>query len=115
MASSKEFIDFVSDQVASACDDIRYRKMFGDYMLYCAGRPVFLVCDDTVYVKQIPETMAIFSAHGVSPDAGVPYNGARPHWILDIENIALSVDMARELARVLPLPRPKKKPTPKRI
>jgi len=115
MASSKEFIEFVADQVANAGDDIRYRKMFGEYMLYCAGRPVFLVCDDTVYVKQIPETMAIFASHGILPDAGVPYNGARPHWVLDIENTDLSVDMARELARVLPLPKPKKKPAAKQI
>lgn len=109
MASSAEFIKFVADQVSAAGDNIRYRKMFGDYMLYCDDRPVLLICDDTVYVKQIPETMAIFSAHCITPDAGVPYNGARPHWILDIENIDLSVDMVRELARVLPVPKPKKK------
>lgn len=109
MASSPDFIKFVADQVAAAGDNIRYRKMFGDYMLYCDDRPVLLICDDTVYVKQIPETMAIFAAHGVTPDAGIPYNGARPHWILDVENIDLSVDMVRELARVLPVPKPKKK------
>ncbi len=107
MASSKEFVEFVADQLASAGADIRYRKMFGEYMLYCSDRPVFLICDDTVYVKQIPETIAIFTAHGISPDSAIPYKGARPHWILDIENADLTVDMARRLAEVLPLPRPK--------
>lgn len=113
MASSAEFIKFVADQVVAAGDNIRYRKMFGDYMLYCDDRPVLLICDDTVYVKQIPETMAIFAMHAVAPDAGIPYKGARPHWILDIENIDLSVDMVRELARVLPVSKPKKKKTTK--
>lgn len=111
MASSAEFIKFVAGQVVAAGDNIRYRKMFGDYMLYCDDRPVLLICDDTVYVKQIPETMAIFAMRGVTPDAGIPYKGARPHWILDIENIDLSVDMVRELARVLPVSKPKKKKT----
>ena len=109
MASSAEFIKFVADQVAGAGDNIRYRKMFGEYMLYCDERPVLLICDDTVYVKQIPETMAIFAAHDITPDAGTPYDGAKPHWILDIENRDLAVAMVRELARVLPVPKPKKK------
>ncbi len=56
MASSAEFIEFVYDQVAAA-GAVRYRKMFGDYMVYCNDKPVLLVCDDTVYVKQIPETL----------------------------------------------------------
>lgn len=107
MASSAEFIEFVYDQVAAA-GAVRYRKMFGDYMVYCDDKPVLLVCDDTVYVKQIPETLTVFAAHGVTPDAGIPYTGARPHYILDIENSDLAVDMTRMLARVLPLPKPKK-------
>lgn len=112
MANSAEFIQFVYDQVATA-GAVRYRKMFGDYMVYCDDRPVLLVCDDTVYVKQIPEVLAVFAAHGVTPDAGIPYTGARPHYILDIENSDLAVDMTRMLARVLPLPKPKKPRTKK--
>lgn len=108
MATSADFIQFVADQVAAAAGDIRYKKMFGEYMLYADDRPVLLVCDDTVYVKQIPETMAIFAAHGVTPDTGMPYDGAKPHWILDIENTDLAADMVRVLARVIPLPKPKK-------
>lgn len=112
MASSAEFIEFVYDQVAAA-GAVRYRKMFGDYMVYCNDKPVLLVCDDTVYVKQIPETLDMFVAHGVTPDVGIPYTGARPHYILDIENSDLAVDMTRMLARVLPLPKPKKPRTKK--
>lgn len=109
MATNPDFIKFVVDQISAAGDDIRYRKMFGEYMVYCDGRPVLLICDDTVYVKQISAVTAIFTAHGITPDVGIPYNGARNHWILDIENIDLSVDIVRELVRVLPLPKPKKK------
>ncbi|MBD5401061.1 hypothetical protein HDR61_04970 [bacterium] len=108
MATSSDFIQFVADQVAGAADNIRYRKMFGEYMVYADDRPVLLVCDDTVYVKQIPGTMAVFTAHGITPDAGAPYDGAKPHWILDIENVDLATDMVHELARITPLPKSKK-------
>ncbi len=104
MATSAEFIQFVSDQVQPA-GNIRYRKMFGEYMLYCDDRPVLLVCDDTVYVKQMPATLNIFATHGVTPDLGTPYDGAKPHYILDIENTDLAIDLVRELARILPLPK----------
>ncbi|MCM1295094.1 MAG: TfoX/Sxy family protein [Muribaculaceae bacterium] len=104
MATSAEFIQFVSDQVQAA-GNIRYRKMFGEYMLYCDDRPVLLVCDDTVYVKQMPATLNIFTTHGISPELGIPYNGAKPHYILDIENADLAIDLVRELARILPLPK----------
>ena len=106
MATSAEFIKFVCDQAMGA-GNIRYKKMFGEYMMYCDEIPVFLVCDDTVYIKQIPAAMDIFAGHGITPDLGTPYDGARPHYILDIENTDLTIDMARGLARILPRPKPR--------
>ena len=79
--------------------------MFGEYMLYHLGRPVFLICDNTVFVKQIPATQTVFDKHGITPDVGVPYDGAKNHYILDIENSDLATDMARTLAAVLPPPK----------
>lgn len=111
MATSPEFIQFVSDQVQPA-GNIRYRKMFGEYMLYCEERPVLLVCDDTVYVKQIPATLNIFAAHGITPDLGTPYQHAKPHYILDPENADLAIDIVRELSRILPLPKSAKRKKP---
>lgn len=104
MATSAEFIQFVSDQVQSA-GNIRYRKMFGEYMLYCDDRPVLLICDDTVYIKQMPDTLNIFTRHGITPESGIPYDGAKPHYILEPENVDLAIDLVRELARILPLPK----------
>lgn len=82
-------------------------------MLYCDGRAVLLVCDDTVYVKQIPATDDVFARHGITPNVGTPYNGARVHYILDIENQGLATDMVRTLAAVLPLPKKRTKNTTK--
>ncbi len=104
MSSSADFVQFVADQVSDA-GDISYRKMFGEYMLYCDERPVLLICDDTVYVKQIPETLSVFMLYDISPDSDIPYRGGRPHYILDIENIDMSTEMVRVLARITPLPK----------
>ena len=53
MASSIEFVDFVCRQISPA-GDVSWRKMFGDYVVYLDGKPVFTVCDDTCYAKDLP-------------------------------------------------------------
>ncbi len=113
MATSSDFIQFACDQIA-AIGDASYKKMFGEYMIYHNGRAIFLVCDDTVYVKQLPEVAAIFAAYGITPDLGTPYKGAKPHYILDIENADLAIDMARKLGQILPPPKPKIKKRPEK-
>ncbi|MDR1026857.1 MAG: TfoX/Sxy family protein [Rickettsiales bacterium] len=108
MASDKDFIDFAVEQVAAA-GDISARKMFGDFMIYCDAKPALLVCDNTPFVKILPETTELFARLGASPEKGVPYKGAKEHYILDIENADAAVEMMRLLARILPLPKPRKK------
>ena len=54
MATSQEYIEFVCEQLVSI-ENVRYKKMFGEYMVYVNDKPVLLVCDNTVYVKKLPE------------------------------------------------------------
>ena len=54
MATTKEYIEFVCDQI-QGFGEVHYRKMFGEYMAYLNDKPVLLVCDDTVFVKKLPE------------------------------------------------------------
>ncbi|MDR1008736.1 MAG: hypothetical protein LBL52_00605 [Rickettsiales bacterium] len=108
MATNKDYIDWVCGQVVGA-GEIFCRKMFGEYMVYCDVKPVLLVCDNTVFVKRLPETEAVFARHGRLPEEGVPYNGAKPHYILDMEDIELAIEMVRVLAAVIPLPKPRAK------
>ena len=84
MATSEEYLTFVCEQIARF-GAVRYRKMFGDAMVYLDDKPILLVCDNTVFVKCLPETAALL------PDAGTgtPYDGARPHYMLDIDNTVL--------------------------
>ncbi|MCI6817904.1 MAG: transcriptional regulator, partial [Clostridium sp.] len=52
MATSIEFIEYVCEQV-SGIGIVRYRKMFGEYMVYINDKPILLVCDNTVFVKEL--------------------------------------------------------------
>ncbi|MCL2629658.1 MAG: TfoX/Sxy family protein [Alphaproteobacteria bacterium] len=108
MATDIDFINFVCDSVRTA-GDISFKKMFGEYMVYCDARPVLLVCDNTVYVKQLPETLYVFEQYGAAPESGQPYKGAKPHYILDMEDPSLATEMTGTLARVTKIPKPKKK------
>lgn len=46
-------MDFVCRQISPA-GDVSWRKMFGDYVVYLDGKPVFTVCGDTCYAKDLP-------------------------------------------------------------
>ena len=52
--TSPEYIEFVAERL-SAFYDVRYKKMFGEYMIYIEDKPVITVCDNTVFVKMYPE------------------------------------------------------------
>lgn len=85
MASTLDYIQFVCEQINGPWV-VRYKKMFGEYMVYTNDKPVLLVCDNVVYVKMIEELKSILK----NAEVGVPYKGARPHYILDIENNELT-------------------------
>ena len=101
MATSKEYIEFVCEQL-DGIENVTYRKMFGEYMVYVNAKPILLVCDNTVMVKKVPELADLMKD---APD-GVPYEGAKVHYILDIEN--------RELVRGVSRSRRCRKNAPKR-
>ncbi|MDR0930803.1 MAG: TfoX/Sxy family protein [Clostridiales bacterium] len=103
MATSKEFIEFVCEQIAGV-GEVRYRKMFGEYMVYVNDKPVLLVCDDTVFVKMLDEINVIMA----DSEVGTPYNGAKPHFILDIDNAEFAQQVVQILEPITPLPKKKK-------
>lgn len=104
MATSVEYIEYVCEQLRGS-GEVRYRKMFGEYMVYVNNKPILLVCDNTVYVKKLDD----IKGHMQEADVGCPYEGAKEHYILDIENTSLSRDVVAILETVTPVPKPKKK------
>ena len=78
MASTKEYLDFVIEQL-SGMDEISYRAMMGEYILYYRGRVFGGIYDDRLLVK--PVTTAV----KLMPDAPMelPYDGAKEMILVD--------------------------------
>ena len=104
MATSEEYIEFVCEQLAGT-GDVRSRKMFGEYMVYVCDKPLLLVCDNTVFVKMLPELAQTLS----DAQTALPYDGGKLHYILDIENRELVRKVVEILEPLTPLPKPKKR------
>lgn len=101
MATDLSYIQFVCDQLHG--QSVRYKKMFGEYMVYVDDKPVLLVCDNTVFVKKLPAIAEFMSG----AECGYPYDGAKEHYILDIENTELTEKAVEVLKEVTPLPKKK--------
>lgn len=106
MATTVDFIEFVCEQVRGNWD-LHYKKMFGEYMVYANGKPVLLVCNSTVYVKQVEALAELMQGAAM----GIPYTGAKEHYILDIDNAELSRQVVGILEPITPLPKPRKQKT----
>lgn len=108
MSTSQATIDFILDQVEGT-GEVRARKMFGEYALYCDEKVVALVCDDTLFIKITETGREYMGAHYAE---GAPYPGAKP-WMKIPEDMLGDRDWLSELVRMtveaLPLPRPKAK------
>ena len=72
MASSKGYLQFLLDQLSNL-EDIAYRSMMGEYILYYRGKIAAYVCDDRLLVKPVP------AARELLPHAPMeaPYPGAK--------------------------------------
>ena len=103
MASSKEYLSFILEQL-SELEGITYRAMMGEYIIYYRGKIVGGIYDDRLLVKPIK------SAVSLMPDAiyELPYEGAKEMLLVD------EVDSKEFLTRLFSamyeeLPKPKKK------
>jgi len=106
MATTPDFIEYVVGQAAGT-GIVRYKKMFGEYMVYVDDKPILLVCDNTVFVKILPCLEPLMA----DAERGHPYDGAKEHYVLDIDNSELVRDVVAALLPVTLLPKPKKKRT----
>ena len=71
MATTQDYMEYVCERLPE-CGDVRYRRMFGEYMVYVNDKPLLTVCDNTVFVKKLPELVALLADAAV----GCPYEGA---------------------------------------
>ncbi len=75
MATNSSTIDFLTEQLENA-GDIRSRKMFGEYALYCNEKVIGLVCDDKLFIKPTDAGRKYIGA----PTEAPPYPGAKNYF-----------------------------------
>lgn len=78
MASSLEFIEYVCEQLECA-GSISYKKMFGEYGVYCNGKIIGLVCDNQLFIKKTAAGEAFLE----NPTEEAPYKGAKPYFFIE--------------------------------
>ncbi|AMD16802.1 competence protein TfoX [Methanobrevibacter sp. YE315] len=105
MTSSKEYLDYILDQL-SDLDDISYRAMMGEYIIYYHGKIVGGIYDDRFLVKPVK------SAIEMMPDANreLPYEGAKEMLLVDdIENREFLKELIEAMYEELPAAKKRRK------
>lgn len=92
MASSKEYLDFVLEQL-SELDEITYRAMMGEYIIYYRGKVVGGIYDDRFLVKNVKAAVTLM------PEAALklPCDGAKEMLLVDEEALYKNFPAKREM------------------
>ena len=77
--SNSDLVQYIVEQAGQA-GEVYARKMFGDYCLYCDGKPVGLICDDYLYLKPLKQLEALL--HEEDKQLKPPYESAKPHYVI---------------------------------
>lgn len=104
MASDREFVKFIADQIASA-GTITYRMMFAEFGIYCDGKIVALVCDNQLFVKPTTGGRSFIGEVTEAP----PYPGAKMCFLIEdkFEDQEWITELIRITTRELPQPKPR--------
>ena len=103
MASSKEYLEFILEQL-SLLDEISYKAMMGEYIIYYRGKIVGGIYDDRFLVKQTKSAIALM------PDAPMelPYEGAKEMILVEeVDNREFLKELFEAMYPELPTPKKK--------
>ena len=98
MASSKEYLEFVLELLGGV-PAVTTRKMMGEYMLYASGKLFGGIYDDRFLVKDTP------AARERLAFTEIPYEGASPMRLVDIEDPEAVAELVEAMLPELPAPR----------
>ena len=104
MASSKGYLDYILEQL-SELDDVAYRAMMGEYIIYYRGKVVGGIYDDRFLVKPAKSAVALM------PDADEesPYEGAKRMLLVDnVEDREFLRELIEAMYEELPAPKKRK-------
>ena len=104
MASSKEYLDFVLEQL-SELDDITYKTMMGEYIIYYRGKIIGGIYDDRLLVKTVKSAISLMPATSYES----PYEGAKEMLLVDnIDSKEFLTELFNAMYNELPTSKKKK-------
>lgn len=105
MASSKEYLDFILEQL-SELEEIAYLAMMGEYIVYYRGKIVGGIYDDRLLVKPVKSEIEYMS----NAEYELPYDGAKEMLLVgDVDNKEFLTGLFETMYDELPAPKPQKK------
>jgi len=110
MASDLNFVEYIRDQ-RNGAGQVSFKKMFGEYAIYCNEKVVALVCDNQLFIKPTDAGRAMIGSIQEAP----PYKGAKPHFLIgeQLDDRHWMTNLIQLTASELPAPKPKKSKTQK--
>jgi len=104
MASSRQYLDYVLEQM-SGLDDISYRAMMGEYILYYKGKVIGGVYDDRLLLKPVASVLSMVPCAPLER----PYDGAKEMLLVEaVDDKALLSKLVVAVHDGLPAPKKKK-------
>ncbi|HDK7159939.1 TPA: TfoX/Sxy family protein [Clostridium botulinum] len=105
MASNIEFVEYICDQISGA-GNITYKKMFGDYGVYCNKKIIGLICDNQFFLKITKAGRELLNEAIEAP----AYEGAKPSFLIEfLDDREYLSKIVLATYKELPMPKPKKK------
>jgi TfoX/Sxy family transcriptional regulator of competence genes len=105
MASSKEYLAFILEQL-SELEDITYRAMMGEYILYYKGKIIGGIYDDRLLVKPVKAAITYMPIATYE----LPYDGAKEMLLVDeVDDREFLAGLFEAMYAELPMPKAKKK------
>ena len=105
MASSKEYLAFILDQF-SELEEMSYRQMMGEYILYYRGKIIGGIYDNRLLLKPVKVVMEQLGQTRLEH----PYEGAKEMILIeDLEDKSFLARLIRDMYEVLPAPKVKNK------
>lgn len=106
MASDQSFVEYVADQIDAECG-VTWKKMFGEYGLFSAGKMFGVICDNRLFIKPTVEGRAYIGEVVEAP----PYPGAKPSYLVEdrMDDGPWLSELVRITAAALPAPKPRRR------
>ena len=101
MASSKEYLNFILEQL-SGLEDVSYRAMMGEFIIYYRGKIVGGIYDDRFLVKPVESAIKLMP----KAEREMPYEGAKEMLLVDdADNKQFLIELLEAMYKELPMPK----------